>query len=707
MILESIKENIILEDRRNIIMETGKLARQADGSVVVSMGNTMILATVVAEKQPKEGIDFLPLTIDYREKYAAGGRIPGGFLKREGRPSDEEILTMRVVDRMLRPFFPDNFYHEIQIMISLLSYDRSVLPDGLVGLAASAALSISGIPFYGPVSGVRIIRIEDKFIINPGLNQVKKSDIDLIIGASIDSIIMVEGEMKEVSETEIMEAIKIAHKAIKIQIESQLKLIKKCSIRKNIIKELILNKEDNIILRNDIFNFVSHKIYEIYNKFYNKKNRYNAYEELIKEFKSKYSKEELEEKEFFIDKYYSDIKKEIIRKIILDDELRPDGRLPKEIRKISSNVNLLPGVHGSAIFTRGETQALATVTLGSSMDANRIDNAIMQDQEKFYLHYNFPPFATGEIRYVRGVSRREIGHGNLAKRALKNIISDNVPYTIRLVSDILESNGSSSMATVCACTLSLMDAGISIKNPVAGIAMGLVFNQKTNKYIILSDISGDEDNFGDMDFKISGTKNGITACQMDVKIHKLNYNILEEALLQAKEDRLYILKKISETLSESRKEIKPNAPKIITFEIPKDFIGSVIGSGGKVIQEIQYDTETNILIEERDNVGFVEILGKDYDKINQAISRIKKIVFVPQIGNIYKVKVKSIKGFGAFVEFTKGVEGLLHISEIEHKRLNKVEDVLKLGDEINVKLIHIDEKSGRMKISRKVLLPRT
>lgn len=707
MILESIKENIILEDKRNIIMETGKLARQADGSVIVSMGNTMILATVVVEKEPKEGVDFLPLTIDYREKYAAGGRIPGGFIKREGRPSDEEILTMRVVDRILRPFFPDNFYHETQIMISLLSYDRSVLPDGLVGLAASAAISISGIPFYGPISAVRIIRIEDNFIINPGLNQVKKSDIDLIVGGSIDSIIMVEGEMKEVSEKEIMEAIKIAHKAIKIQIISQIKLVEKCSINKLVIKESIFNKEDNIILRHDIFNFVYKKILKIYRKFYDKKKRINEYEELIKEFKSKYSKDELEEKEFIIDIYYLDIKKEIIRNIIIEDKIRPDGRDPKQIREISSNVNFLPGVHGSALFTRGETQALATVTLGSSLDANRIDNAIMQDQEKFYLHYNFPPFSTGEVRYIRGVSRREIGHGNLAKRALKNIISDNVPYTIRLVSDILESNGSSSMATVCACTLSLMDAGISIKNPVAGIAMGLVFDKKKNKYIILSDISGDEDHFGDMDFKISGTKNGITACQMDVKIHNLNYNILEEALEQAKEDRLYILKKISETLAESRKEIKPNAPKIITFDIPKDFIGSVIGSGGKVIQEIQYDTETNILIEERDNVGFVEILGKDYDKINQAINRIKKIVFIPQIGNIYKVKVKSIKEFGAFVEFTKGVEALLHISEIEHKRLNKVEDVLKLGDEINVKLIHIDEKSGRMKISRKVLIPRT
>lgn len=705
--LESIKENIILEDRRNIIMETGKLARQADGAVVVSMGDTMILATVVAEKEPKEGVNFLPLTIDYREKYAAGGRIPGGFIKREGRPSDEEILTMRVVDRMLRPCFPDNFYNEIQIMISLLSYDRSVLPDGLVGLAASAALSISGIPFYGPISGVRIIRIEDQFIINPGLHQVKKADIDLIVGASIDSIIMVEGEMKEVSEKEIIEAMQIAHQAIKIQIQSQLQLIQKCTIRKICIKESIFKDNINIELKHNILNFVHHKIYEIYKKFYDKKTRSYKYEELIKEFKSKYSTEELQAKEFIIDRYYSDIKKEIIREIIINEKLRPDGRRPTQIRKISSNVNFLPGVHGSALFTRGETQALATVTLGSSIDANRIDNVIIQDQEKFYLHYNFPPFSTGEVRSIRGVSRREIGHGNLAKRALKNMIADNVPYTIRLVSDILESNGSSSMATVCACTLSLMDAGISIKHPVAGIAMGLVVDPKKNNYIILSDISGDEDHVGDMDFKIAGTINGITACQMDIKSHKINYNILEATLEQAKTDRLYIIKKITETLAESRKEIKPNAPKIITFDIPKEFIGAVIGPGGKMIQEIQAQTETHIIIEERDNLGFVEIVGKDSDKINQAINRIKKIVFVPQIGKIYKVKVKSIKGFGAFVEFTKGVEGLLHISEIEHKRLNKVEDVLKLGDEINVKLIDIDAKSGKMKISRKILLPRT
>lgn len=697
-----VNEIVTMEDGRDIVIETGQLARQANGSAVVRMINTMLLATVVVGKNEVKENDFLPLTIDYREKYAAGGKIPGGFIKREGRPSDEEVLTMRLVDRMLRPLFPKNFNKEIQIMISLLSYDKNVLPDGLVGLAASTALSLSGVPFCGPVSEVRIVRIGNKFIINPGLDNIKNADIDLIVGASQNSIIMVEGEMKEVSEKEMIEAIKLAHKSIKKQIEAQNNLIQNFSS----INKIDFNNVNDNELKEKIYNFSSEKIYKISKKFYNKNKRLEKYDEIINDFKIKHiCKEELSDKENIIDLYYSDIKKNILRNIILKERIRLDGRTPEKIRNITSEVDYLPGVHGSAIFTRGETQSLTTVTLGSSLDVNRIDNAIMEDQEKFYLHYNFPPFSTGEIRPIRGVSRREIGHGNLAQRAFKNVISDEIPYTIRVVSDILESNGSSSMATVCACTLALMDAGIPIKNPVSGIAMGLVVNENNNdEWIVLSDILGDEDHIGDMDFKITGTKNGITACQMDVKINNLTYKMLEKALDQAKEGRLYILDKILKTLSVPRKQLKPSAPKIFTFNIPKDFIGAVIGPGGKIIQEIQAQTETTIVIEEKNNLGFVEILGKDYDKINQAISRIKSIAFIPKVGEIYKVKVKSIKEFGAFVELARGVEGLLHISEIDNRRINKVEDVLKLGDEIYVKLLHIDHRSGKMKLSRKILI---
>lgn len=703
MTLEVIRETIVLKDGRTIIIETGQLARQADGAVVVRMGDTMLLATVVAEKKPKEGVDFLPLTVDYREKYAAGGKIPGGFIKREGRPSEEEILTMRLIDRMLRPLFPRNFHREVQVMISLFSYDKSVLPDGLAGLAASTALAISGIPFNGPVSEVRVIRVDKRFIVIPGLEEVKQADMDLVVAASKDSVIMVEGEMKEVSETEMIQAIQAAHEVIKLQIEAQFRLVEKFPSKAD---QLIVDDRVDEGLKKKIFDFTHEKIYQISKRFTDKHTRLNEYEETLKVFKSLYSEEELQQNEATIDKYYSEIKKDIIRKMILEEKVRLDGRSLEQVRPIWSQVDYLPGAHGSAVFTRGETQSLTTITLGSSLDANRIDNAIMEDQEKFYLHYNFPPFSTGEVRPLRGVSRREVGHGNLAQRALKNVISDEVPYTIRVVSDILESNGSSSMATVCAGTLALMDAGISIKRPVSGIAMGLIVNKNSGQWVVLSDILGDEDHLGDMDFKVAGTEGGITACQMDIKISGLTYDILEKALNQAREGRLYILKKMLETLSESRKRLKPNAPKIFTFGIPKDFIGAVIGPGGKIIQEIQADTETIIVIEEKGNLGLIEILGKDYDKIDQAVNRIKAIAFIPQVGEVYKVKVKSIKEFGAFVELAKGVEGLLHISEIEHKRLNRVEEVLKLGDEIEVKLLQIDEKNGKMKLSRKVLLPR-
>ncbi|XCI74786.1 MAG: polyribonucleotide nucleotidyltransferase [Flavobacteriales bacterium] len=702
MILEAIKESILLEDGRTITIETGQLARQADGAVVVRMGDTMLLATVVVEKEVKEGIDFFPLTIDYREKYAAGGKIPGGFIKREGRPSDEEILTMRLVDRVLRPLFPSDFHREVQVMISLLSYDRSVLPDGLAGLAASTALVISGVPFDGPISEVRIIRVDGRFVINPRLDQVHQADIDLVVGASKDSIIMVEGEMKEVSEAEMIQAIQKAHEAIKSQIDAQIRLIERCPSKS---EQLVMDASFDEDLRQRISDFAYEKIYQVSKKFTDKHTRSNDYEEILKAFKAEFLETELQEKEVTIDKYYAEVKKKAVRKMIFEEGFRLDGRTSEQIRPIWSQVDYLPGVHGSALFTRGETQSLVTVTLGSSIDANRIDNAIMEDQEKFYLHYNFPPFSTGEIRPIRGVSRREIGHGNLAQRALKNIIPTEVPYTIRIVSDILESNGSSSMATVCAGTLALMDTGISIKNPVSGIAMGLVTDHATGRWVVLSDILGDEDQLGDMDFKVAGTEHGITACQMDTKINGLTYDILEKALAQAREGRLHILKKILETLAEPRKQLKPNAPKIFTFDIPKDCIGAVIGPSGKVIQEIQADTDTNIVIEEKGDLGLIEILGKDYAKIGQAVNRIKAIAFIPQVGEVYNVKVKSIKEFGAFVELAKGVEGLLHISEIAHKRLNKVEDALQLGDEIEVKLLQIDKKSGKMKLSRKVLLP--
>lgn len=709
-----VKETIYLNDSRTIIIETGKIARQADGSAIVRSGDTMLLATVVVSKdttRKENKFDFLPLTVDYREKYSAGGKIPGGFIKREGRPSDEEILTMRLVDRVLRPTFPEFFNKEIQIMISLLSYDKTVLPDGLAGLAASTALSVAGIPFNGPISEIRIVRLGKNFIINPSLDQLKESNIDLIVGANMNSILMIEGEMKEVKENEFMEALVEAHKAIKPQIEAQIRLINKlqnnnCSYNKN--EKLLEKNIDKEFIKKEIFSFSYEKIYKLYKSFLDKKSRSNQEKIILNDFKNSFFKEKneefIEKNELFVDKYYEEIRKNIIRNLILKEGIRLDGRNNKQIRSIYCQVDYLPGVHGSALFSRGETQSLSTVTLGSSLDANRIDNVIMENHEKFYLHYNFPPFSTGEIRPIRGVSRREVGHGNLAQRALKNIIPDN-PYTIRVVSDILESNGSSSMATVCAASLALMDAGIPINHPVSGIAMGMF--TEGNKKVIISDIMGEEDYFGDLDFKITGTEFGITACQMDVKkIHGLTYEILNEILLQSKEGRLFILKKMLNTLPKYRDRMKPNAPKIYTFNIPKDFIGSVIGPGGKVIQEIQSYTNTNIIIEEKEDFGYIEITGKDYEKIEKAVDRIKQITFVPELGKVYKSKVKSLKDFGAFVEIAKGVEGLLHISEIGWKRINNIEEELHIGDIIDVKFMGIDEKNKKMKLSRKVLLPR-
>ncbi|WP_185872697.1 polyribonucleotide nucleotidyltransferase [Blattabacterium cuenoti] len=701
-----IKEICFLEDGRTIVIETGELAKQADGSALIRANNTILLATVVVSKEIRNDMNFLPLTIDYREKYYAGGKIPGGFIKREGKPSDEEILTMRLVDRVLRPTFSDVFRKEIQIMISLLSYDKTFLPYELAALAASAALSVAGIPFNGPISEVRIIRINGKFIINPCLDQLEKADLDLIVGASKKSIIMLEGEMKEIKEDVLIQAISIAHKAIKKQIDAQIKLMIKLN-KKNYLFELDVNRKslsllEQYTLKKKLFSYSYNLIKNMYNQFLDKKTRSIQEKLILNNFKKKNALNE--KNELMIDQFYEKIKKKIITNMILKDNIRLDNRTYKQIRPIYGKVNYLPGVHGSALFSRGETQSLTTVTLGSSSDANKIDNVIMEDHEKFYIHYNFPPFSTGEIRQIRGVSRREIGHGNLAKRALKNLIINDNPYTIRIVSDILESNGSSSMATVCASSLALMDAGIPLINPVSGIAMGLFINH--NKTVILSDILGEEDGFGEMDFKITGTTNGITACQMDVKKQVLSLDILYQILNQALQGRKFILEQMRKILPTHRTQLKSSAPKIHIIKIPKKFIGSVIGPGGKVIQEIQSCTETNIIIEEKEDIGYIEIIGNDLNKIYQAIDRIKEITFVPKIGTIYKATVKNIKNFGVFVEISKGVEGLLHISEICWKRLKNIEDELNLGDTINVKLIGFDNKNHKMKFSRKVLLPK-
>ena len=701
---KAITEKIVLDDGREIILETGKLAKQADGSVVVKCGGTMLLATVVAAKEANPGVDFLPLTVDYRDKFSAGGRIPGGFMKREGRPTDEEILTMRLVDRVLRPLFPEDFHAEIQIMIQLISYDGSILPDSLAGLAASSALSITDIPFNGPISEVRIIRQNGRYIINPSLTQMNEGfDLDIMVGASNDSIVMIEGEMSEISEKEMIDAISYAHEAIKKQIEAEERLAAK--IEKSLTKREYCHETHDEELRKAITDFSYQKIYDVAKTPSDKHERSEKFDNILEEFLSRFTEEELEEKKPLAATYFHDVQKDAVRQLILNEGIRLDGRDTKTIRPIWCEVNYLPGSHGSAIFTRGETQSLTTVTLGSSLDANRVDNVISQHEEKFYLHYNFPPFSTGEVRPVRGVSRREIGHGNLAQRALKYVIPEDTPYTIRVVSDILESNGSSSMATVCAGTLALMDAGIKIKKPVSGIAMGLITDKESGKWSVLSDILGDEDHLGDMDFKVTGTADGITACQMDIKIQGLSFEIMEKALNQAKEGRLHILGKILETISTPNPQLKPNAPKLVSLEIPKDFIGAIIGPGGKNIQQLQKDTDTVITIEESNEVGKVEISGIDQEKIDEAVEKIKQSAFVPEVGAIYKAKVVSIKPFGAFVELSKGVEGLVHISELEWRRLEKVEDSVKLGDIIEVKYLGVDEKK-KIKLSRKVLLPK-
>ena len=705
MIPQAITEKITLADGREITLETGKLAKQADGSVVVKMGETMLLATVVANKQANEGVDFLPLTVDYREKFYAGGKIPGNFFRREARPSDQEILTMRLVDRVLRPLFPEDFHAEVQVMISLISYDGKSIPDDLAGLAASAAIAITDIPFNGPMSEVRVVRIGGQLMINPDYKQLEESDLDIMVGATKSSIVMVEGEMKEISEKEMLEAITFAHEEIKKQIEAQERLAEK--VGKSFPKREYSHENHDEEIREKVWKECYDKVYEVAKQPSGKEERGEKFKAVLEEFLAQYENdpEELERITPFAKVYYHDVEKEAMRQMILNENIRLDGRDPKTIRPIWSEVDYLPGTHGSAVFTRGETQSLTALTLGSSKDANMVDSVITQHDEKFFLHYNFPPFSTGEARPLRGTSRREVGHGNLAQRALAYILPQDYPYTVRIVSDILESNGSSSMATVCAGTLALMDGGVEIKAPVSGIAMGLITDAKSGKFTVLSDILGDEDHLGDMDFKVTGTSKGITACQMDIKIQGLTMDIMEQALEQAREGRLHILGEMLKTISEPRKELKPNAPKLIVMMIPKEFIGAVIGPGGKIIQEMQKESGTVIAIEETEEHGRVEIAGVDQQKINEVIERIKQIAFVPEAGATYDAVVKSIKPFGASVEISKGVEGLVHISEIEHKRLEKVEDALNIGDKIQVKFLGYDDKK-KMKLSRKALLPK-
>lgn len=704
MIPNVTKEIIELGDGRTISIETGKLAKQADGSVVVRMGDAMLLATVVCARTANPGIDFLPLTVDYREKFAAAGRFPGGFFKREARPSDSEVLTMRLVDRVLRPLFPDDFHAETQVMIQLMSHDENVMPDSLAGLAASAALAVSDAPFPTLISEVRVARINGQLVINPSKAQLAESDIDMMIGASADSISMVEGEMKEISEAEMIEAIKFAHEAIKVQIAAQEKM------RAAIGKEMRTYEEE----RND--DTILAKVRELsYDKYFAiasegsaKHERSEKFAAVKEEVKELFSEEELLENGDLISKYLYKTNKEAVRNVILEKGTRLDGRKTNEIRPIWCEVDYLPSTHGSSLFTRGETQALATVTLGTSREANIIDLPTEQGEERFYLHYNFPPFSTGEAKPLRGTSRREVGHGNLAQRALKNMIPADVPYTVRVVSEVLESNGSSSMATVCAGTLALMDAGIQMTRPVSGIAMGLISDDATGRWAVLSDILGDEDHLGDMDFKVTGTSEGITACQMDIKIEGLKYEIMEQALEQAREGRLHILGKLTEVIDTPNADVKRHAPKIIKVTIPGAFIGALIGPGGKVIQELQKASGTTIVINEVDEQGEVEILGTGPEGIDMVLRKIDSIIFKPQVGETYSVKVIKMLDFGAVVEYmdAPGNEVLLHVSELAWERTENVTDVVNMGDVFDVKYIGIDPKTRKEKVSRKALLPR-
>ena len=698
-----ITKEVKLPDGRTITLETGKLAKQADGSVMLRMGNTVLLATVCAAKDAVPGTDFMPLQVEYKEKYAAFGRFPGGFTKREGKASDYEILTCRLVDRALRPLFPDNYHAEVYVNIILFSADGVDMPDALAGLAASAALAVSDIPFGGPISEVRVARINGEFVINPTFQQLEEADMDLMVAATYENIMMVEGEMKEVSEQDLLEAMKVAHAAIKDHCKVQMELMEECG---TVQKREYCHEENDEELRKAVREACYDKAYAVAQSGNcNKHERGEAFEAIREEFKAQFTEEELETKAALIDRYYHDVEKEAMRRCILDEGKRLDGRKTTDIRPIWCEVNPLPGPHGSAIFTRGETQSLTSVTLGTKLDEKIVDDVLDQHRERFLLHYNFPPFSTGEARPQRGVGRREIGHGHLAWRALKGQIPADYPYAVRVVSDILESNGSSSMATVCAGTLALMDAGVKMAKPVSGIAMGLIKNAGEEKYAVLSDILGDEDHLGDMDFKVTGTRDGITATQMDIKVDGLSYEILEKALLQAKEGREHILGKITECIAEPRAELKDHAPRIEVMIIPKEFIGAVIGPGGKIIQGMQEETGATITIEEIDGIGRIEIAGTNKQSIESAMNMIKGIVAIPEVGEVYTGKVRSVMPYGCFVEFLPGKDGLLHISEIDWKRLETVEEAgIKEGDEIEVKLLDIDPKTGKFKLSHRVLL---
>ena len=704
MIPKTYIQEIRLEDGRTITIETGKLAKQADGSVVVKMGDCMLLATAVSARK-NSPVDFLPLTIDYREKFAAAGRFPGGFFKREARPSDQEVLTMRLVDRVLRPLFPKDYHAETQVMIQLMSHDDNVMPDALAGLAASTAIQLSDIPFEYPISEVRVARVDGMFVINPSKNQLDLSDIDIMIGASADSVAMVEGEFDEISEEEMLDAIAFGHEAIKDQIKAQIALSKEFGLKETRTYE---EEDKDESLESQIKKATYQKYYEVAKKGLSKSERSEQFSEIKEESKASFSEEVQEEKGDLISKYNNSTQKKAVRDLVLEEGIRLDGRKTNDIRPIWCEIDYLPSTHGSAIFTRGETQALATTTLGTSREANMIDSPSYQGEETFYLHYNFPPFCTGEARPLRGTSRREVGHGNLAQRALKKVIPDNCPYTVRVVSEVLESNGSSSMATVCAGTMSLMDAGVQIKKPVSGIAMGLITDGE--RFAVLSDILGDEDHLGDMDFKVTGTADGITACQMDIKIKGLRFDIMTQALNQAREGRLHILKHLTETISSPNEEVKAHAPKMITRRIQNEYIGALIGPGGKVIQELQKESGCTIVVNE-DPVteeGIIEILGTSPEGITMVESKIDSITFKPKVGNTYEVKVIKMLDFGAVVEYTEapGNEVLLHVSELAWERTENVSDVVNMGDVLKVKYFGKDQRTRKEKVSRKALLPR-
>ena len=704
-----INKKIELSDGRTIEIETGKLAKQADGSVVVKMGGTMLLATVTAAKDAKDDVDFMPLQVDYKEKFYAAGRFPGGFMKREGKATDAEILTARLVDRALRPLFPEDFHAEVYVQITLISAEKDIQPDALAGLAASSALAVSDIPFGGPISEVRVVRIDGEFKIDPTFSEMEKADLDLMVAATYDNIMMVEGEMKEVSEADMLEAIKFAHEEIKKHCKVQMELTEECgkTVKRTYCHEV--NDED---LKKAVEAFCYDKCYAVAKSGQDKHARSDAFDAIKEEFMQTIPEEEREEKQMMVDRYYHAVEKTAMRNLILDEGIRLDGRHSAEVRPIWCEVGYLPCAHGSAIFTRGETQSLATVTLGTKMDMKELDEVLVQGDQQFVLHYNFPPFATGEAKAQRGVGRREIGHGNLAWRALKPVVplAPENPYSIRVVSDILESNGSSSMASVCGGCLALMDAGVKIKKPVAGVAMGLITDAErpNERYAILTDILGDEDHLGDMDFKVTGTKDGITATQMDIKVDGLSYEVLAKALEQARQGRMHIMGEMMKTISEPREDYKPFVPRLVQIRVPGEFIGAIIGKGGEVIQKIQRETGTTVTITEEQNngvsEGIVDIFGDNKECMDKALAWINGICAVPEVGAVYHGKVVSILEFGAFVEILPGKEGLLHISELDWKKTDKVEDVLSVGDEVDVKLLEIDSKTGKMRLSRRALI---